>query len=382
MNLTYDFSALWKQVNRLKGVVESFEVISERSLDPIDVTLGERGIEVELDDLDNIGDLLSYKGRQVLLYIPDQGHSIDKVLSGDRSAGKKFHISHCKTLDAMKERGRFERYFAITNPTGIFPVSGVTRQSDVERTGEAALYVCMNCLTHLNYKNAALSSPSRYQARDNFDIEEFFETYSSCFKYFPTRSGTNPGSSTYTSDWKEVSERIRRQANWCCDDCGVSLRDRKDLLHVHHKDGNKSNNATHNLRPLCAACHRDQPMHESLFIKYEDMAVLMSKRRDQGLIQPTWTSVLKHADSALRGVLELARGNGMESPELSFSVAPASNGPRLDAAWPNQRLGITLAPSRPQGFERWEIWSLREALLKLNLENSSGTAGRGPRWTY
>ena len=70
MKLTYDFSSLWREVNRLKGDIELFEVVSERSFDPIDVSLSDRGIEVELDDLDNIGNLLSYKGRQVLLYIP------------------------------------------------------------------------------------------------------------------------------------------------------------------------------------------------------------------------------------------------------------------------------------------------------------------------
>ncbi len=339
MKLTYDFSALWNQVNRLQGVVESFEVTSGRSLDPIDVSLGERGIEVQLDDLDNIGDLLSYKGRQVLLYIPDQGQSIDKVLSGDRSSGKKFHISHCKTLDTMKEMGRFERYFAITNPTGSFPVSGISRQSGKERVGEAALYVCMNCLSHINYKNSALSTVSKYKARDSFDITEFFETYSSCFKYFPARSGTNPGSSNYTTDWKEVSERVRRQANWCCDDCGVNLSDRKDLLHVHHKDGNKSNNSSNNLRPLCAACHRDQPLHEALFIRYEDMAVLTRMRREQDLIKSTWSSVLKHADTALRGVLELAHNKGMEPPELAYSFSKATNALLLDVAWPNRQWG-------------------------------------------
>lgn len=381
MNLTYDFSALWNQVNRLKGAVEPFIVTSERSLDPIDVTLGDRGIEVKLDDLDNIGDLLSYKGRQVLLYIPDQGHSIDKVLSGDRSAGKKFHISHCKTLDTMRANGRFERYFAITNLTGSFPVGGVSRQWGGERTGEAALNVCINCLNHLNYKNSALSSQSRYQARDNFDISEFFETYSSCFKYFPQRSGTNPGSTNYTSDWKEISERIRRHVNWCCDDCGVNLSDRKYLLHVHHKDGNKTNNTLSNLRPLCAACHRDQPMHEAMFIKYEDMTVLARKRREQDLIKLTWESALKHADAALRGVLELARNKGWSPPEISYAPSSHQSSICLDVAWPNQRLGISLGVVQAEDLKSWRIWSLREALSNLNTDSSSQMGG-GSRWGY
>ena len=38
-----------------------------------------------------------------------------------------------------------------------------------------------------------------------------------------------------------------------CENCGSNVR-----LQVHHRDGNKDNNATHNLQTLCQSCHSSE----------------------------------------------------------------------------------------------------------------------------
>lgn len=361
MQITYDFSALWKQVNRIAGEKELFSLAPNRHMDPIDISLGQQGIEVQLDELENIGHLLSYKGRQILLYIPDQGQNIDSVLAGDVKKGKKFHVVHCVTLDNMRNAGRFQRYFAITNPTGIFPVSGVSSYSRISMEGHANLQVCMNCLTKINYRKSALSKNFMWQARDEFNISEFFEAFTSCFKHFPSRSGVNPGNRNYTSDWRNISSQVRHHANWCCSDCGVDLKDRRDLLHVHHRNGDKIDNTSSNLQPLCAACHRDQPMHETLFIKYDDMLTIISKRRDQNLIGKNWASVMKHADSALHGVLGLAKRSGHAVPEVAYPLQYDNSSVKLDVAWPSERMGIVLSQDSGISVRGWKILNLKEA---------------------
>ena len=77
MKLTVNFDALWEQVSKMGGETADFSIDDLIiPVDAIDAELSEKGIEVKLDDLDSTGGLLSYKGRQILLYIPDQGWRI------------------------------------------------------------------------------------------------------------------------------------------------------------------------------------------------------------------------------------------------------------------------------------------------------------------
>lgn len=238
MNLQFDFTALWTQVRRLTDEQQAFSLQVTHHLDPIDVALSETGVEVELNEIEDVGNLLSYKGRQILLYIPDHGSSVEAVLTGGE--GKKFHVAHCKTLETMKKANRFERYVATTRLDGVFSITGFDFLTKNEISGEVRLMICKNCLTKLNYKQAALSSAVRTKVRNEFDITEFFETYSSCFPFIPKRDSPEKGSGAYATDWKEISDRVRAEANWMCNCCGIDLSSHKHLLHVHQSMATKA----------------------------------------------------------------------------------------------------------------------------------------------
>lgn len=359
MDLRYDFSKLWHEVKRLTDDVSPFSVAITHVLDPIDVALSEKGIEVDLSELESIGNLLTYKGRQVLLYIPDHGSSVQAVLSGE-SEGKKFHVAHCQTLEKMRSAQRFERYVATTKLDGFFAVTGVDRWNGGEVSGEVRLLVCKNCLSKLNYRQAGLSSTVRHRVRNEFDITEFFETYSSCFPYMPVRDAPEKGSGAYVDNWKEISEGVRAAADWKCSHCKIDLSDCKNLLHVHHIDGNKANNKLSNLRPLCAACHREQPLHSNIFVKRGDMQTITGKRRAIGSLTADWDSLMAYADPALRGVLGLARTRGMEPPEAGYSEP---NSVRvLDLAWPWRKEAVVLEAGDPPRVPGWTIRTLTEAI--------------------
>lgn len=319
MDLKFDFSALWTQVKRVTDELVPFKVEFTHHLDPIDVALSERGVDVVLDEIEDIGNLLSYKGRQILLYIPDHAGSVSNVLAGS-AEGKKFHVAHCQTLEKMKEAKRFERYVATTKLDGYFTLTGADYLTGKEIRGDARLLVCKHCLSKLNYKQAALSPATRHKIRNDFDITEFFETYSSCFPYIPKRETPGAGSGLYSSNWREISDRVRADAQWQCDECKIGLADHKHLLHVHHIDGNKGNNTESNLRPLCAACHRDQPFHSTIFVRREDMLTITQLRVALGVLGRNWAALMKYSDTALRGYLGLARAKGSYPPQVGLTI--------------------------------------------------------------
>jgi len=58
---------------------------------------------------------------------------------------------------------------------------------------------------------------------------------------------------TYPTGWRShIAPIIRAHYNFTCAVCNRS----QASLHVHHIDGNASNNSFHNLIPLCGKCHR------------------------------------------------------------------------------------------------------------------------------
>jgi len=363
MKLNVDFSSLHQCVDAMGAVDTNFTL--DVKFDPIDIQL-DTGIDIDLKDIEDTEGILSYKGRQVLLYIPDQGHNIAGVLESPEQ-GRRFHIADCTTLKQMRERNRFDRYIVTNNLSGKFQVNGVDNVTGHHMEGDAELKVCKNCLKALNYNGYAVGTSSKSSVFNAFKIDTFFETYSTVFKYLPKRIQGIYGSA-YTQDWEHISARYRGMMNYICEECETDFSNNKNLLHTHHISGVKSDNSDSNLKAVCADCHKKEPMHEHIFIDHDDMLKIYELRRNQGKMYiSSWKDIYRLADTSLHGYLKHAQESRSNIPELGYIVEKNGKKIVLDVVWPNKKIAVVIAKNNLNvSLNDWTILSLGDEMSRLN----------------
>ena len=375
MKLTVNFSALWGNAKRMGDGVSDFSLdvgLQDLGDDLFDSDLSStEGVEIDLSELETDQGVLSVKGRQVVLFIPDQGANIEGVLDGNPKDGRKFHIADCTTLDSMRKAKRFDRYKVTNNLSGKFRVYGRTKFG-ANLEGDAELNVCMNCLKYLNYKGfGTVSRNERYGMVSRFIIGDFLTSYSTLFKSFPKRLPVEVETGGYSDNWSEISQAYRASVNCCCESCHIDLSGNRSLLHTHHISGNKRDNDPDNLQALCADCHRKQPLHGHMFVQYDDMRLITRLRREHGsLTKGGWIEVHAMADQALEGLLHYYEKRALDPPIVGHRIKDSDGKciAELDIAWPLKKRGIAISPRDLEVAEAqgWKVLSVGNAIRNMN----------------
>lgn len=364
MKINVDFSELNNAVSKMGAEPVDFEVEKTKFSDiDIDKILGTTGIEIDPVDLELSNGLLSYKGRQVLLFIPDHGNRVDSVID-NYSNGNKYHISDCATIEKMKEIQRFDRYVVTNNLSGEFDISGYSFREDSHIEIKSELSVCKNCLRKLNYKNY---KENKNKVFNEFNLNEFFETYSTLFKHLPKLENTIY-KSTYTKDWEDISKDYREKQNYVCESCHTSFKSHKYLLHTHHINGVKTDNKESNLKAVCIDCHRKEPNHFNIMLTNEDKEKIYQLRREQNKVQiSNWNDVLKYADLSLHGYINLLAQKNYILPDVGCILKYNNENIILDLVWitPNKKSAVIANYQNYFNIDGWNILSLGEAFERF-----------------
>jgi hypothetical protein len=372
MKLSVDFSVITAAVSQMGTTPINFETnIQLKPREQIDIYL-EEGLEVNFEEIEFETGLASYQGRQVLLYIKD--HSYNNKIYGvlkDGSQGNRFHVADCDMLERMRQKGRFDRYVVTNKLDGMFAVSGTDNRTNELIEGDTSLNVCQYCLESINYQKFASlqrGSPRRSFVQ-GFQLVDFFDTYSSFFKFMPTGIANNQ-TSHYTDDWKDVSKKVRAKFDYQCQQCRVDLSQHKSLLHVHHINGVKSDNSASNLTPLCCDCHRKQPDHQHMFIKHDQTKLISQLRNAQGLnTKASWKDIYKLADPGMHGVIDSLEKYHVSFPEVGEEIVNKKQEivAELELAWPLKKIGIAI--DKPEAIAAtklgWKVYSMRNALSQI-----------------
>lgn len=250
----YDFPKLKKKLRELGYVIGSAQpYVPIKNVD-VDLRGSIQSGEIEIS---NTGifwyDEDTGEKHQIFLYM--------KAYDMAKYGPPRFHICNCKTLQEYPKTA-----YRRAN-TGTVIVWDKSQNKNVEVSN---LPLCKNCVELLQKEN--ILNYSRSMTSDEFEriLRESEEDSENAEEQDVDLEG-------YLWKWHKISEAYRTKKNYTCEVCGITPKTTFDrqYIHVHHKDGNKTNNKENNLQCVCILCHSNMnTSHKTNFSKGANRVML------------------------------------------------------------------------------------------------------------
>lgn len=108
----------------------------------------------------------------------------------------------------------------------------------------------------------------------------------------------------YPPHWRShIAPIIRLHYSFTCVVCNT----RKASLHVHHIDGDTTNNSFNNLVPLCPKCHRKAEMGQFSFCQHSRGATNVRVKEDSELLEQFQNMLRAEGNKPIRHSLNQTR---------------------------------------------------------------------------
>lgn len=173
----------------------------------------------------------------------------------ERYGNPRMHIRKCSTIQEFLESGSFAVEYRHANTDKVPVINMDDNNADVMVDH---LPLCKNCLSII------LQEGKKRITDSNEYVDLLKQTLS---------SGMSSNEEVvdifgYTKDWEKRSREYREKHEWTCERCGLKIDNPWDryFMHVHHRNGIKTNNDESNLECLCIRCHANvDDVHRQIF---------------------------------------------------------------------------------------------------------------------